>query len=160
LSLIALVSLARGDEIATASDALRPGGRMGTRGSLGTTGGRLGVGVLLGVTAVARSQFLAFVPLGVAVLVGGWWGRGVKAIGLVMAGVGVAIAPVTARNWVVSGQFVPISASGGASLLEFHRPPAGLVDAAALEKDPLFNALHLDAQTRTVVAFAEKDPLG
>src|SRR5947207_13986560 len=55
---------------------------------------------------------------------------------------------------------VLISASGGASVLELHRPPPGLIDQAALAKDPLFEALHLDASTRTVLAFIRADPVG
>jgi hypothetical protein len=124
------------------------------------------VGVLLGVTAVSRSQFLAFVPFGLLILAVAWWRARRSAVATllpllaVVAGLALAIAPVTTRNWVVSGQFVPISASGGASLLEFHRPPPGLIDAAAVERDLLFEALHLDTQTRTVLAFARQDPLG
>jgi hypothetical protein len=128
-------------------------------------------GVLLGVTAISRSQFLLCVPFALLVL---WlaWRRapdaararsGLRAlvlVGVVAVGLVIAVAPVTLRNWVVSGQLVPISSSGGASLLEFHRPPAGLIDQSALDKDTLFNALHLDQSTRTVVAFVEKDPGG
>jgi Dolichyl-phosphate-mannose-protein mannosyltransferase/PA14 domain len=91
------------------------------------------------------------------------WQREARALGLALVvclGVLLAVAPVTARNWVVSGQFVPISSSGGASLLEFHRPPPWLVDQDAIQRDALYNALHLDQQTRTVVAFARADPLG
>src|SRR5262249_25505089 len=117
-------------------------------------------GGLLGLTALARSQFLACVPFGLLVLVLAWRRAALNAIVLVVAGLVFAVAPVTARNWIVSGQFVPISASGGASLLEFHRPPPGLVDNDAIARDPLFNAMHLDTQTRTVLAFVEKDPLG
>lgn len=120
-------------------------------------------GVLLGLTAISRSQFLLFVPLGALILLIAWRAqrlRAVLAVAAILAGVALAIAPVTARNLVVSGQLVLISSSGGASLLEFHRPPAGLIDPASLASDPLFNALHLDTQTRTVLAFARKDPGG
>ena len=118
------------------------------------------VGVLLGLTAVSRSQFLLFVPLALLLLLAAWRARGLPALGLMMVGTVLAISPITARNWVVSGQLVPITSGGGASLLEFHRPPAGLIDQGAVETDPLFNALHLDSQTRTVVAFARADPRG
>jgi hypothetical protein len=122
-------------------------------------------GGLLGLTAISRSQFLVCVPFALLVLwlawrrsSGGW--TAVLASALVGVGLVVAIAPVTARNWIVAGQFVPISSSGGASLLEFHRPPPGLVDQQALQNDPLFNALGLDPPTRTVLAFARSDPWG
>jgi hypothetical protein len=121
-------------------------------------------GALLGLTAIARSQFLLFVPFGVLVLVLAWrrapLARAAVSVVSLVAGVVLMIAPVTARNWLVSGQFVPITSSGGASLLEFHRPPPGLIDQAALQTDPVYEALHLDTQTRTVLAFVRADPGG
>jgi hypothetical protein len=121
-------------------------------------------GALLGLTAITRSQFLLFIPFGLLVLIVAWRQepRATAALKLLalVAGIALLIAPVTARNWLVSGQFVPISSSGGASLLEFHRPPPGLIDQAVLQKDPLFETLHLDPQTRTVLAFIRADPRG
>ncbi|MDQ6671618.1 MAG: hypothetical protein M3069_12875 [Chloroflexota bacterium] len=119
------------------------------------------VGLLLGLTAISRSQFLLFVPFGLLTLLIAWRhsaGRALVALAALVVGLMLAIAPVTGRNWIVSGQVVPISSSGGASLLEFHRPPPGLIDPAALQHDPVYEALHLDTQTRTVVAFARADP--
>jgi hypothetical protein len=119
------------------------------------------VGGLLGLTAISRSQFLLFVPFALLIVLIAWRKAGWRAwvsTAAVVVGLIFAIAPVTARNWLVSGQMVPISSSGGASLLEFHRPPAGLIDQAALQQDPLYEALHLDTQTRTVLAFARADP--
>jgi len=118
------------------------------------------VGALLGVTAITRSQFLAFVPLALVILALAWRRNALVPIAALVAGVGVAIAPVTVRNLVVSGELVPISTSGGASLLEFHRPPPGLVDPTAIQNDPLYEALRLDSNTRTVLEFARRDPLG
>jgi Dolichyl-phosphate-mannose-protein mannosyltransferase len=121
------------------------------------------VGVLLGLTAISRSQFLLCVPFGLLILWLAWRERPRMAAGMVCviaAGVVLTIAPVTARNLIVSGQLVPISSSGGASLLEFHRPPPGLIDQSAIDHDPLFDALHLDASTRTVIAFIRADPRG
>ena len=117
------------------------------------------VGVLLGLTAISRSQFLLFVPFGLLIV---WFAcrRATLTVAVMVAGLILTIAPVTARNWFVSGQFVPISSSGGASLLEFHRPPPGLIDPSKLEHDPLYDALHLDQQTRTVVAFIRADARG
>ncbi|MGI9147852.1 MAG: glycosyltransferase family 39 protein [Chloroflexota bacterium] len=121
-------------------------------------------GVLLGLTAISRSQFLLFLPFGVLTLLIAWRrtnaGRALVALAALVMGVVLAIAPVTLRNWLVAGEVVPISSSGGASLLEFHRPPPGLIDQAAVQKDALYEALHLDTQTRTVVAFARADPRG
>jgi hypothetical protein len=118
------------------------------------------VGGVLGLTAISRSQFLLFVPCALLILLIAWRSRGRGAVTLIVVGLAVAIAPITARNWLVSGQFVPISSSGGASLLEFHRPPTGLIDQDALQSDSVFNALHLDIQTRTVLAFVRADPRG
>ncbi|MCA1647918.1 MAG: hypothetical protein LC797_21460 [Chloroflexi bacterium] len=122
------------------------------------------LGGLLGFTAIARSQFLLFIPFGLLVLFLAWRHQARATVGLsvlvILAGLVLVIAPVTARNWLVSGQFVPISSSGGASLLEFHRPPPGLIDQAALAGDSLYDALHLDDQTRTVLAFMRADPGG
>lgn len=121
------------------------------------------IGALLGLTAIARAQFLLFIPFGWFVLALAWKRallRAVVPLAALMVGVVLVIAPVTARNWRVSGQAVPISSSGGASLLEFHRPPPGLIDPAALQQDPLYEALHLDTQTRTVLAFVRADPGG
>jgi len=120
------------------------------------------MGLLLGFTAISRSQFLLFIPFGLLTLFIAWRGRpgaALLALAALVFGVVLAIAPVTLRNWLVSGQVVPISSSGGASLLEFHRPPTGLIDQTALQ-DPLYEALHLDTQTRTVVAFLRADPRG
>ena len=121
------------------------------------------VGVLLGLTAISRSQFLLFVPFGLGVLLIAWHGhlrQACVALTALAVGLVLTIAPVTARNWIVAGQLVPISSSGGASLLEFHRPPPGLIDPAELQRDPLYEALHLDPQTRTVIAFVRADPGG
>jgi hypothetical protein len=121
------------------------------------------VGVLLGLTAISRSQFLLCVPFGLLIVWLAWRHHALQALWrtlLIGVGVLLAIAPVTARNLIVSDQLVPISSSGGASLLEFHRPPAGLIEPAALEHDPLSDALHLDEPTRTVVAFVRADPRG
>src|SRR5262249_28784974 len=128
-SLVVLVTLARRDRPVSWWQALLAGG-------------------LLGATAISRSQFLLCVPFGLLIVWLAWRRQALRALlmtALIGVGVVLAIVPVTARNWVVSGQLVPISSSGGASLLEFHRPPPGLIDQAAIEHDPLYDALHLDA---------------
>jgi hypothetical protein len=143
-SLIVLVALARRNRPVVWWQALLAGG-------------------LLGLTAISRSQFLLCVPFGLLIVWLAWRRQAAHAwlaTVLIAVGVVVAIAPVTARNWIVSGQVVPISSSGGASLLEFHRPPAGVLDQSAIDHDPLYDALHLDQSTRTVVAFARADPSG
>jgi Flp pilus assembly protein TadD len=96
-----------------------------------------GSGVLLGISAIARPSVLVFMP---ALLVWMWWRaagtsraaggyrrggtpyaiaigtrarRVAAAFGLVVAGVCLAIAPVTLRNYVVGHDFVPIASQGG-----------------------------------------------
>jgi hypothetical protein len=121
------------------------------------------VGLLLGATTISRSQFLLCVPLCLLIVFIAWRQQTRLALAgtaLIALGLVLAVAPVTARNWLVSGQFVPITSNAGASLLEFHRPPPGLIDSSALQHDPLFDALHLDEQTRTVLAFVRADPVG
>jgi hypothetical protein len=126
----------------------------------------LAVGMLLGLTVLSRSQFLVFLPLAGFVLGLAWRGtpsrRSARALGLMLIGVCLTIAPATLRNWWVTPKhdFVLVSSSGGYSLLEFHRPPPGLIDPATIKADPVFSFLHLDEPTRTVIAFARQDPLG
>ena len=119
-------------------------------------------GGLLGLTAISRSQFLLAVPFGLLIVWIAWRGgaalRATAQIATIAVGIVLAIVPVTARNWAVSDQLVPISSSGGASLLEFHRPSPGLIDPSALQQDGFYDALHRDEQTRTVLAFVRADP--
>ncbi len=76
----------------------------------------LGLGLALGLAAVGRPQNLLLAGL---ILVWFWW-RGkssgsipYKSLGLILAALVVAIAPVTVRNLSVSGEPVPLSANGG-----------------------------------------------
>src|SRR5262249_34111421 len=136
-SLIVLVGFARRDRPVAWWQALLAGG-------------------LLGLTAISRSQFLLCVPFGLLCVWLALRHQSLRPLGtpvFMPAAVVLALAPVPARNGIVSDQLVPISSSGGASLLEFHRPPPGLIDPSAIEHDPLYDALRLDQSTRTVVAF-------
>ncbi|MGE3269273.1 MAG: hypothetical protein AB7P40_11025, partial [Chloroflexota bacterium] len=65
----------------------------------------------------------------------------------------------TTRNYLVSGRPVLITSSAGANLWETHRP-SSKVDLSRIEKDPLYERLGLDRQTREVVEFARQDPAG
>ncbi len=78
-------------------------------------------GLLLGLFAVTRPNVLLFLP---AVLLWGWWvGRRRRArrdfpmlaVGCI-GGLGLVIAPVTIRNYVVASDFVPISSNGAINL--------------------------------------------
>ncbi len=76
----------------------------------------LGLGFALGLAAINRPQNLLLAGL---ILIWFWW-RGksegsipYKPLGLILAALVVAIAPVTIRNLNVSGEPVPLSANGG-----------------------------------------------
>jgi len=69
-------------------------------------------GILLGISAIARPTVLIFAAcVGLGLLVRGG-GRGARAA-LFALGLGMAIAPVTLRNWVVGDDLVLISSQGG-----------------------------------------------
>jgi 4-amino-4-deoxy-L-arabinose transferase-like glycosyltransferase len=77
------------------------------------------VGVTLGVTALSRSVALLLIPVAaiVPLLASGlaWRRRGVLCICLGLAAA-AAIAPWTARNWMVFHHFVPVSMGAGGTL--------------------------------------------
>lgn len=76
------------------------------------------LGLVLGLASVTRANGLALV-----VLVAGWllwaagrqkrWWWGFRRAALAAAVAAAVVAPVTVRNWVVGGCFVPVSAGGG-----------------------------------------------
>ena len=81
----------------------------------------LGAGLLLGVLALARPNFLLLGVLALALMVA-WVRRHDRAKGWAklaaafLLGVVVPIVPITARNYVLTRGFVPISATGGINL--------------------------------------------
>jgi hypothetical protein len=77
-------------------------------------------------------------------------------LGLLVAAV-AALVPI--RNYVVSGRPALVATNGGATLLLAHQP-TDRVRLGGVDRDPLYNALRLDRQTREVVEFARQDPLG
>ena len=83
-------------------------------------GNALLAGLVLGVAALCRPPFLVWAALIAAVLI--WRGRGFgwrgpgRALALV-AGVAIALAPWTARNWYAFGRPVPATTHGGYTLL-------------------------------------------
>lgn len=121
-------------------------------------------GALLGLTALTRSQLLLYVPFALLLLAWCWWRPGQRrriAVGLaaLVLGLAATIAPATLRNWVVSGQVVLIASSAGNNLLAGHQLPAEL-NLDGIRTDPLYNALRLDAPTRTVLELLRQDPAG
>ena len=77
---------------------------------------RLSLGLALGLASVNRPQNLL---LALFILGWLWWlgrakGRGnIQAVGIIAAGMVIAIAPVTLHNLKTSGEPIPISANGG-----------------------------------------------
>jgi tetratricopeptide (TPR) repeat protein len=99
LSLILLVAAARGGRAAAA----------------------LAAGATLGWTSLVRANVVLFLPVAAIWLAAALRSRaGARAAwaraGLVLLGAALAIAPATARNHRVSGEFVPISANGAVNL--------------------------------------------
>ncbi|HMB70136.1 MAG TPA: tetratricopeptide repeat protein, partial [bacterium] len=80
----------------------------------------LAAGIALGLTALVRANAVAFAPVAAAWLLVA--GRAlpskrsaVRAVAVIV-GAGLAVAPVTWRNWSVSGELVPISVNGAVNL--------------------------------------------
>jgi hypothetical protein len=78
-------------------------------------------GLLAGLAVVARPNLL---------LVAAVWGLGEAVLrrwprlALFVAGVAIAVLPVTVRNWVVSGHLVPVSSNGGITAYHGNGPGA------------------------------------
>lgn len=120
------------------------------------------VGVLLGATALARSQVLLFVPLALLILWLGWRRAGqlrtALALLALLAGLAAAIAPATVRNYVVSGKPILISSSSGLNLVAgSHAPPPDL-RLDGIDSNPLYERLALDRETRIVLEYARQQP--
>lgn len=80
----------------------------------------LGLGILLGVTALIKANILYVVPFLLLLFIARsrpYFAREKLFVaGVFVAGFLVVIAPVTIRNFMVSHAFVPINSSGGANL--------------------------------------------
>jgi len=98
-----------------------------------------GSGFLWGASALAVPHLLAALPAvagGAALRASGgesFWKakaiRGLRAVAGVLGGVIVAIAPVTLRNWVVSGEWVLISTNSGINFYIGNNPHAEMTQA-------------------------------
>jgi 4-amino-4-deoxy-L-arabinose transferase-like glycosyltransferase len=76
----------------------------------------LGAGFAFGLATLTRGNYLAFAPFVVLwpfIAMPGAGRRRAAAAGLAAAGMALAILPVTARNWAVSGDFVLITSQAG-----------------------------------------------
>jgi hypothetical protein len=75
-------------------------------------------GLLLGLVVLVRENLLALLPFVVAFLFAlpGGAARALRRAGLLLAGVALAVLPVTARNCLVGGECALVAASGGSNL--------------------------------------------
>ncbi|KPJ60173.1 MAG: hypothetical protein AMJ46_07570 [Latescibacteria bacterium DG_63] len=105
----------------------------------------IGAGILLGLSAIARPNILLFLPFVLAWI---WWSAGagarsgtesgetsapvrissrrrtLAALALCLCGVGVIVAPVTIRNYMLGGDLVLIASQGGINLYLGNNPVA------------------------------------
>jgi hypothetical protein len=122
-------------------------------------------GLLLGVAAITRAPTLLYVPWVAIVVAHAWWRaersipRALLAFVLLGAMTACVAAVVPIRNVIVSGRPALVATNGGATLLLAHQPTDN-VRLSGVDRDPVYNALKLDRQTREVVEFARQDPLG
>ena len=124
-------------------------------------GGWLVPGLLLGVLALVRPEYLA-ISLPIAVVVFARQGRDGWRAGLVQAlilllGLAVVLVPWTIRNEVALGRFAPISTGGGQVLFAGSYMPSGgdpeRVGAEVLERHPgLARQLPPDARLEQILA--------
>lgn len=82
-------------------------------------------GAVLGLLALSRVNALALAPL--YIIIAAWLHAGnrtvlLRAGGALLLGLAMVIAPVTLRNWNVSGDWIPITASGGQVLYTANNP--------------------------------------
>jgi Dolichyl-phosphate-mannose-protein mannosyltransferase len=86
-------------------------------------------GLCLGALALVRPEYLAIsIPIAVVVLArGGWdgWREGALQAAIMLAGLGVVVAPWTVRNAVALDRFVPVSTGGGQVLFAGSYMPSG-----------------------------------
>jgi 4-amino-4-deoxy-L-arabinose transferase-like glycosyltransferase len=119
------------------------------------------VGVLIGISALARQNALLFAPIA-----GGWLlfalrhrlglARRLVLAGALASGVALAILPATARNYAVAGDLVLLNAAGGFAFYAGNN-----LDATGTLRFPrLFSRTLIDdpiQQRQSVTAYAERE---
>ncbi len=122
-------------------------------------------GLVLGLAGLTRSTPLAVLPPAILILLFAWrrlgldWRGALPRAGLLIAVCVLTVGAATTRNLIVSGRPVPITSSAGANLWEAHRP-SPQVDLSRIDRNPFYERLSLDRQTREVVEFIRQDPIG
>jgi len=84
-------------------------------------------GVVLGLAAIARPNILLFavlLPVWALIIVRRKLGTAgtIRGIGILAIGIVTVVAPVTARNWIVGHDFVPIASQGGVNFYLGNNP--------------------------------------
>ncbi len=83
-------------------------------------------GIALGVAALGRAVVLVWLPI-VALWIASWagsWRFRAGRVGVLLAALGLVIAPVALRNYLVEGDLVLITANGGLNLYVGNNPDA------------------------------------
>jgi tetratricopeptide (TPR) repeat protein len=79
----------------------------------------LGLGVLVGMIATGRASSLVLLPVLALVLAPGWRG-----VAWLAAGFALVAAPIAARNFAISGEWIPFTYNGGLNLAIGNGPEA------------------------------------
>ncbi|MFQ6672345.1 MAG: hypothetical protein ACE5KY_03520, partial [Candidatus Tectimicrobiota bacterium] len=119
-----------------------------------------GIGGLAGVATIVRPNILVFLPWAVLWMALAprvprarrWAGA---AVTLLVAA--LTLAPVTWRNWYVSGRAVLLVRSTPVMLLVGNRPPPS-VDLSRIDTDPLYERWNLEPPTREVLEYLRQQP--
>jgi len=114
-------------------------------------GAWLASGILIGLSSLANAGILLFLPFAVWLAAGTAEATRRKIIGAalpLLAGTLLAIAPVTIRNYAVSGEFVPVSAHGGITFYAGNNPLS--IGAYALPRELGNSVSHTAEQSRII----------
>lgn len=114
-------------------------------------------GLVGGVATLVRSTLLLAWPLVMPAWVIARRARRVRALTVLVAVCLGVVGVATVRNWVVSGQFVPVSTTFGINLLLGNQPAAPL-DPAPQDRVSLYDRLGIETNTRTVAEYAMQRP--
>ncbi len=120
-------------------------------------------GLIIGLMALLRYEMILLVPL---ILLWGLWiskGHRIRAIVCLIAfmlGTTAVIAPVTARNYLVSNKFIPIAATGGMDLYAANNPQADGISPIINLKETLGLAKQFDPNDLPLYCEALKTKLG
>jgi hypothetical protein len=122
-------------------------------------------GLFFGIASITRAPTLLYVPIAAWIVVlllrrrGVAWRPALASFVLLGLVTGAVASLVPLRNYVVSGRPALVASNGGATLLLAHTP-TDKVRLSGIDRNPVYNWLKLDRQTREVVEFVRQDPAG